>query len=552
MVRNISVILDECLSRLAAGETIDQCLEDYPEIRTELEPLLKTAGIVSSIPRVAPSESFHLQSKARLMARIQKDFQGEPDRVGSTISSTNIKQVSIWQMLWSNPLAKPFIPVILVIFLAISIWLLIGYDPSPSALQPAKPAEYILTVLSGDVEIQPMNSYEWQSGLNGPPMAAGGRIRTADGSSAVLTFIDGSTTRLEPNTDITVLTSEYKDGHSARIELYQHTGKTWNYVQTGEDAAFVFRIQTPSANITAQGTLFAAKVSPVGLTEIATIEGSVSVTAQNTEVKLSTEQQTKVAPGQAPLAAEPLPKPKIELILSVNNSAIGSIIDPSGASTGHLPNGLSFNQITNSRSALSDVGGSIRILEPAPGEYAVIVRSLAQIEIPLKIQVRSDDKSVSEYTELLQGTPGSGWIVRLKVVTDSESILTSSILAIEPLAEKQPENVVETILAKERATPITSKVQLPETSHVPASPLPTINTIQATPPTVAVVTPVTPALSNTGSETISASTSITNELPDIKSTTEEASTSSIESPTPSPTKEATPILTPVLTPEEKS
>ena len=44
--KQFNTILDECLERLLTGqETVEQCLQRYPEYATELEPLLRTATI---------------------------------------------------------------------------------------------------------------------------------------------------------------------------------------------------------------------------------------------------------------------------------------------------------------------------------------------------------------------------------------------------------------------------------------------------------------------------------------------------------------------------
>lgn len=63
-------ILDECLERiLVNGETIEQCLERYPEYAVELEPLLLTATATSEAVDVAPSLEF--KARARYQLRVE-------------------------------------------------------------------------------------------------------------------------------------------------------------------------------------------------------------------------------------------------------------------------------------------------------------------------------------------------------------------------------------------------------------------------------------------------------------------------------------------------
>ena len=52
MVDDISRILDDCLTRIANGEEVTDCLSDYNNFRHELESLLQTALLVKKIPSV--------------------------------------------------------------------------------------------------------------------------------------------------------------------------------------------------------------------------------------------------------------------------------------------------------------------------------------------------------------------------------------------------------------------------------------------------------------------------------------------------------------------
>ena len=56
----------------------------------------------------------------------------------------------------------------------------------------------------------------------------------------------------------------------------------------------------------------------------------------------------------------------------------------------------------------------------------------------------------------MRGTNEQGWIVRVKLDTASQSPVSANVVSIEPLTGKAPENVIETDLAKKRATPITT------------------------------------------------------------------------------------------------
>ena len=51
-------ILNECVERLLRGETVEQCLESYPEHAVELEPLLRTVLVVNRAADIRPDPGF--------------------------------------------------------------------------------------------------------------------------------------------------------------------------------------------------------------------------------------------------------------------------------------------------------------------------------------------------------------------------------------------------------------------------------------------------------------------------------------------------------------
>ena len=61
-----AVALDQCLLWINQGKTIDYCLEQYSQLRVDLEPLIKIALSIQEAPKIAPSSEFVETSKVRL------------------------------------------------------------------------------------------------------------------------------------------------------------------------------------------------------------------------------------------------------------------------------------------------------------------------------------------------------------------------------------------------------------------------------------------------------------------------------------------------------
>ncbi|UCC90400.1 MAG: hypothetical protein JSW24_04535 [Dehalococcoidia bacterium] len=56
-------ILDECLERLDRGETLEQCLQSYPEQAAQLEPLLQMAQAVRKASAILPRSEFKARAR---------------------------------------------------------------------------------------------------------------------------------------------------------------------------------------------------------------------------------------------------------------------------------------------------------------------------------------------------------------------------------------------------------------------------------------------------------------------------------------------------------
>jgi hypothetical protein len=71
--KQFNAILDECLDSLLTGkETVEQCLERYPQYAAELEPLLRTAVLVNKAVDVKPSADFRAKARYQLQTMMAK------------------------------------------------------------------------------------------------------------------------------------------------------------------------------------------------------------------------------------------------------------------------------------------------------------------------------------------------------------------------------------------------------------------------------------------------------------------------------------------------
>ena len=71
MISDLDSVLEDCLERLAQGETLQACLTLYPEYAAELKPLLRAAALLEEQADIRPSAAFKARTRAKLYAHMQ-------------------------------------------------------------------------------------------------------------------------------------------------------------------------------------------------------------------------------------------------------------------------------------------------------------------------------------------------------------------------------------------------------------------------------------------------------------------------------------------------
>ena len=72
-------ILNDCLDRLFQGETVEECLQTYPDQASELEPLLRTAVAARVFSTVRPRPEFKSRARSQFHAAL-RDVEARQSR----------------------------------------------------------------------------------------------------------------------------------------------------------------------------------------------------------------------------------------------------------------------------------------------------------------------------------------------------------------------------------------------------------------------------------------------------------------------------------------
>ena len=70
--REFENIFDDCLERLASGETLMQCLESHPEQAEQLEPLLRMAQAARETSAILPRPEFRARARYEFHSALQE------------------------------------------------------------------------------------------------------------------------------------------------------------------------------------------------------------------------------------------------------------------------------------------------------------------------------------------------------------------------------------------------------------------------------------------------------------------------------------------------
>ncbi len=457
MRTDLSKALDECLGRMRKGEPIEACLNDFPHLRHQLEPLLSTALSISTAPGVSPSDEFRRVSQARLMTRLREEAsKGGVSTQRRTPAQPGALVTACRGLL--HALGKPralIVPVTLLLLIAMGGSLFTIVSLALPAQPTALAAQCTVSVLSGGVQVQTPGADTWQEAVDGQILDAGSRVRTATGSYALLTFFEGSSIKLEPGTDVEIQQLERVDERSADIVLKQWLGTTWSRVVKRLDPGVRYEIQTPSAHALVRGTLFETEIDETARTTVRTTEGLVSVSGQNEEVFLPAGQEASVEYGASPSEPRPIAPADSELLITAGMPAVASVCDPTGSSTGYLPDGFAFNQITGAQSTSPSAGVQvITIPNPVSGEYSVVLRCIADGTSQLNITYLSEGESVFTHASAYEITGSSEWLIPIQLEVSDGQLISATVRDIEPLGERAPEKLVRTEIVEASLVPI--------------------------------------------------------------------------------------------------
>lgn len=225
-----------------------------------------------------------------------------------------------------------------------------------------------LSVLAGAVGHVPAGGSQPAVAVDGMDLAVGDRVVTGLDARALMTFLDGTTVTVEPESDVELRTAQVGGGdRGSNVAIHVNVGTVWARAVGAVDQGSSFSIESNTATATVHSGRIGGRQNPDASFVCWTKGGVLTVEGKHGEPTLTLlpGQATTVETGQIPA---PRPFAVNQSVLKVMSSAgaLPLVQMPDRARVmGFVSPGIEVNQVFGSDSALTEDGG--RVLDVPAG-----------------------------------------------------------------------------------------------------------------------------------------------------------------------------------------
>jgi outer membrane lipoprotein-sorting protein len=366
---------------------------------------------------------------------------------------------------------------VIIAIVSLLILALTGSIVCSKASKPAYAASSTLTILSGEEVFLSEQGGDWNKVSEEMVIVEeGDGVRTGDDSFALITFHDGSTIEIEPNTEISI--TEMTDTSTS---VWQEVGRTWSGVKKLADTNF--EVETPSAAAVARGTLIDTTVDELGNTLWAVFEGELQVTAQKVSRTVGAGMQVSIEKNKIPGEPEPIPLPRNRLKFTMKSPAwLLVVASPEERSVGVVPPGIIVTQLPRATTTGAQSDPQVVVI-PVPEEvgtrtYYVVLYGKEEGTALVEIDGYAEDQSAFHISRQQEVSPfeteGIKYVATLTVTVGEDGLIIGAELGpFQATTEEGPGKVALLMLSgistqsiTETSAVITWTTNQPATSQV--------------------------------------------------------------------------------------
>ena len=287
-----------------------------------------------------------------------------------------------------------------------------------------------LSVLAPPVERIPAGVSTAEPGVSGMNLVDGDRIKTGAGSVALITFLNGSTVTVLPDSEVTVKAMSTERATSA-MRLFINAGRVWARVVQAAGSRSVLTLESNDYSATARDGLIGAERSAEGFL-CWTRRGSMTITNRGgqTEAVLMAGQRAWGRLG-LPLTPEPFVAGASTLEIESSGPVVPLLRMPDGrVAAGFLAEDVEVNQVFGSLTASR--GGQRWLVEVpggAEGAYTLIFTGVGAGPFTARLSARYAGFRV--YRQELTGEirPGERLVTRITHRVKGDDPRTARVVA---------------------------------------------------------------------------------------------------------------------------
>src|SRR5437016_14253721 len=186
---------------------------------------------------------------------------------------------------------------IAAIVLVVTLALALGSGAVLAPEADAHVSRTALTFVAGSVLLSHDGS-EFNEAHEGDVIAAGDTIRTESGAAAEITYFEGSSVRLEADTQIVVESVRTEADGGTVIGMMQTLGRTWHVVTKLIMGSSRYEVRTPTSTASVRGTIFSVDVHADADGPAATVTTSQGVVVHSAAGPAAAATAVRVTAGQ--------------------------------------------------------------------------------------------------------------------------------------------------------------------------------------------------------------------------------------------------------------
>jgi hypothetical protein len=306
----VAEALDRCVARLARGESVSQCLYDYPQYTAELRSLLETAIALRRLPQPKQRPEAVKIGYGQMMAASRAELRRRSRSVVGDRAVSRRPAASWWLG------AAAAFSLLLLLAVGGALLLQSGVFLRTVPLS----AEIVVAEAEGVVLRLPSGTRSWVPAEVGDKLAVGDRLQTSVDGRAALLLAGSFGVNLLSSAEIAVLTLPSLRQDMEPLVIYQEEGSViYDVAMNGDEVSSSelgsqvlapLEVHTLVAATRASSAKFAMAVAADGATVVSVNDGEVDVVAGEWVRLTRAGEVTVVGPGGE---AEPVTYGKGEL-----------------------------------------------------------------------------------------------------------------------------------------------------------------------------------------------------------------------------------------------